>query len=143
MSRVECAHLLPYLQAGVKILESLTLNALGNASLLCNILLSVIANSYHGHSFQFTMGLIGFPVLCSFNVVCIFEAFGFMFTNFHVSSLFIMYLLLLMLLQTLFCNLFVVSCVHFVKLLVFMNSSIFMLYSFFFMLTVDSPCQLY
>jgi hypothetical protein len=41
------------------------------------------------------MGLIEFPLLCSFTLACILAVLGFIFTNFHFSPLFIIRLLVL------------------------------------------------
>lgn len=84
-----CSSISIFASSCVNVLESLTLNKLGNATLLFNIL-SVFANSHHGHSFQFIMGLIGFPVFCSFTVAFIFWALGFMSTN-SICLLYLLY----------------------------------------------------
>jgi hypothetical protein len=91
--------------------------------------LNVMLFLYAGLFFQLNIGHIGLPCLCSFIVPYKHGALGFMFVYLSFSSYFIMLLHLLICFHFFVWCLFVTSFGSVVKLLAFINSSIFFIYS--------------
>ena len=96
---------------------------------MCIFLTSNLASLYAGTFFQFTIGLIGAPSLCTFTRPLMVGAMGFRLTYFHLSHLCIICWHLFTVFLTSHCILFVTSLLAMVKLLLAMNLLMLSLYS--------------